>query len=94
MAVLSKDEFITRFNDIIGDNTDDNVISFLEDIDDTFESYGEDWKTKYEQNDSEWRQRYKERFLNKSDEKEDLEEDTEEIVTPENKILTYDELFE
>ena len=55
---------------IIGDNTSDDALSFVEDVADTFDDLhnkangdGTDWKKKYEENDAEWRQRYKERFF-------------------------------
>ena len=56
----------------VGDSTDDETISFLEDVSDTLTDLekrangdGEDWKTKYEENDKNWRERYTNRFFSK-----------------------------
>ena len=55
---------------IVGDNTDDATLKFLEDLTDTIGDLetkangdGEDWKAKYEQNDKEWRERYQQTFF-------------------------------
>lgn len=55
---------------IIGDRTDDDAISFLEDCKDTISSEGDEWKTKYEAElkakeelDASWRKKYTERFF-------------------------------
>ncbi len=55
---------------IVGDNTDDATLKFLEDLTDTMgdletkaQGDGEDWKSKYEQNDKEWRERYQQTFF-------------------------------
>ena len=55
---------------ILGDRTDDEAISFLEDCKDTISSDGDDWKTKYEAEveaknklDADWRKKYTDRFF-------------------------------
>lgn len=68
--VLGKDAFFEKVNAIIGDKTDDESLSFLEDMQDTYtdlqkrieDANGTDWKKKYEDNDAMWRAKYKHRW--------------------------------
>ena len=50
--VLTKDEIMEKIKEVIGDNTDDNSLSLIEDINDTFDNFTnssqEDWQKKYE----------------------------------------------
>ena len=93
---------------IIGENTDDASLKFLEDLSDTFDDYetkvkgdGEDWKKKFEENDKEWRQKYQERFFSgsTSDKGDDKEEDLLKPDEPESETSedtspkTFEELF-
>ena len=74
MGVKNKDEILEAIKTRVGDNTDDETISLLEDVSDTFTdletraSGCEDWKTKYEENDKLWRERYTNRFFSKEPE--------------------------
>ena len=74
MGVKNKDEILEAIKTRVGDNTDDETISLLEDVSDTLTdletraSGGEDWKTKYEENDKLWRERYTNRFFSKEPE--------------------------
>lgn len=70
MAVKTREEILEAVRARIGEQTDNDTISFLEDISDTLTDLetkantdGEDWKTKYEENDKEWRRKYTERFF-------------------------------
>lgn len=69
MAIRSKDEILEYLKGRIGDEPDDESISFLEDVTDTIANYEskvadtEDWKSKYEENDKEWRKKYTDRFF-------------------------------
>lgn len=97
MSVLSREEILSRVQTIIGENTDDDSLAFVEDITDTLTDMenranggGEDWKTKYEQNDAEWRRKYKERFFNGASKEEEEEEDEKEEI----KKKTFEDLFE
>lgn len=70
MAVRTREEILEAVRARVGEQTDDETISFLEDISDTLtdletkaNSDGEEWKTKYEENDKEWRRKYTERFF-------------------------------
>lgn len=74
MSVKNKDEILEAIKTRVGDNTDDETISLLEDVSDTLTdletkaSGGEHWKTKYEENDKLWRERYTNRFFSKEPE--------------------------
>lgn len=74
MSVKNKDEILEAIKTRVGDNTDDETISLLEDVSDTLADLetkangGEDWKTKYEENDKLWRERYTNRFFSKEPE--------------------------
>lgn len=71
MSVKTREEILKAIKVRVGEQTDDETISFLEDVSDTLTDLetkancdDEDWKTKYEENDKEWRKRYTERFFN------------------------------
>lgn len=75
MAVKTREEILESFRTRLGENPDDESISFLEDVTDTLNDFearansdGTDWKSKYEENDANWRKKYTERFF--SDEPE------------------------
>ena len=74
MSVKNKDEILEAIKTRVGDNTDDETISLLEDVSDTLAdletraSADEHWKTKYEENDKLWRERYTNRFFSKEPE--------------------------
>ena len=70
MAKLTQTEFMTKVKAIIGDRTDDEAISFLEDCKDTIEGDKDDWKQKYddvvkekEELDKQWREKYTNTFF-------------------------------
>ena len=102
MAVLSKEELLSKIHDILGVSaTSDNALELFDDIEDTYSSFStelpdnEDWKTKYEENDKAWRERYKNRFFNHGN-----TDDIPEILKPDAaeeiihaKTITIDDLF-
>ena len=106
MAILSKEEFMNRVKERVGEDTSDEAIKFLEDMSDTFDDLDsktkdkEDWKAKYEKNDKEWREKYRERFFNggSDDKEEDLEyDDKTDPKTKEQEraeSVSFDDLFE
>ena len=70
MAKLTKADFMAKVKTIIGDRTDDEAISFLEDCKDTLEGEKDDWKSKYdeavkakEELDKQWREKYTNTFF-------------------------------
>ena len=85
--VLTKEEFLTKIKERIGENPTDEDISFVEDMTDTIVSLsqGDEWKKKFEENDAMWRKKYTERFF--TPEKEPEEKIDEEEIT-------IDDLFE
>lgn len=94
MSVLTREEFLNRLNERVGEDTSDNAISFIEDMTETFDSMsqsdGEDWKKKYEELDESWKKRYRERFFSTP-----TEENEEDFSSNNNerKPTTFDELF-
>ena len=96
MAILSKDDFLARIKERIGEDSSDEAIAFIEDMTDTFDdlstkaSDNTDWKTKYEENDAKWRAKYTERFMKPSD------DETDPLVPAEVRDTspkTFEELF-
>lgn len=75
MAVKTREEILAEVRARVGEQTDDETITFIEDITDTLSDLetkaqgdGTDWKAKYEENDAEWRRKYTERFYSSSPE--------------------------
>lgn len=93
MAILTKEQLMESIKNRVGDDTSDEALAFIENVNDTIENMSNDkntdWKSKYEENDAAWRQKYKDRFFNTSSEvkDDDLEEDGKE------KPMTYEALF-
>lgn len=101
MAILKKEDIISKLKNIVGEKTDDETLSFLEDVSDTLNEDKENWKEKYEKNDAEWRKKYRDRFFNprKNIKNEKIEDDMDDDFDDENnpgekpKKLTYENLF-
>lgn len=101
MSVRTRDEILAAVRSRLGDDTSDDALTIIEDIDDTFKDYetrtGEDWKTKYEELDAQWRKRYRDRFFQKADNgettPEDVKDDNEEDLKEESEVKDFDELF-
>ena len=97
MAVKTKEEILESFKTRLGENTDDESISFLEDVTDTLDDFekrangdGTDWKSKYEENDSSWRKKYTERFFSGEP---NPEPKPEQKLEPDNTPTTFSDLF-
>lgn len=86
--IVTTEQLLQQITDILGDRTDDESLSLLENASDTLNQYtdAENWKQKYEDNDKEWRERYKKRFMGDDDEPP--------IDDPDEVMLTYEQLFE
>lgn len=100
MAILSKEDFFSRLNERIGNDTSDDGINFLEDMTDTYNDLekkangnGEDWKTKYEENDKAWKEKYKRRFFSSGGGNSDVQgvDKKDEGYNPES--VTIESLF-
>lgn len=90
MAIKSYDELMDSLKEILKDNTSDEALSFIEDMNDTLkENSGEDWKARYEENDRQWREKYKARFFDGKKEDETAVTEEEEVEKP----LRYEDLF-
>lgn len=97
MAVRSKEEILEYLKGKMGDEPDDESISFLEDVTDTIDDYNskladkEDWKSKYEANDKEWRKKYTDRFF--SNEPDNVPDADPSDPPEEHKPMSYEDLF-
>ena len=94
--VLSRDDYLARVRERIGESTEDADIAFLEDMTDTYEDLYKmtrdnvDWQTKYNELDASWRKRYIDRFDEKVQSDPNIEEvNNFGVSTPK----TFDELF-
>lgn len=93
MAVLNKEELFNKIKERIGDATDEETLTFVEDVTDTFNDLetkatcgGTDWKAKYDELDESWKKKYRDRFFGK------VENDGEEhITTPDNALDEQEE---
>lgn len=100
--VLSKEDFMKRLQERIGDDTSEDALSFIEDFTDTFNdletrstSDGEnEWKTKYDELDKNWREKYKARFFESKTEPEEVKEEQKEDVEKDGEDTSFDDLFE
>lgn len=96
MAIKTLNEIMESVRGRVGDSTDDEALSFIEDIQDTFtdlstkanNNEGAIWKQKYEENDNAWRKRYSDRFFSSGDDDEEIEP---QIQAPKHK--TFEDLF-
>ena len=90
--VRTKEELLQSIREKLGDSTDDESLSIIEDVSDTMDSFNDDkdWKAEAERIDTEWRQKYHDRFFNPSPEKED---DPLDAGDPEPKPLRFEDLF-
>lgn len=97
MAVRSKEEILEQVRSLLNENTSDEALALIEDIDDTVSDYetrtkdSTNWKEKYENNDATWRKRYHDRFFNSSSDVD--EPDPTSDPTEEPKKYNYDDLF-
>jgi hypothetical protein len=99
MAVKSKAEILELIKARVGDDTSDEALAIIEDVNDTLDDYeariadSGDWKARYEQNDAEWRQKYKDRFFQPAAENEDREEIDETGEGAVEEKTTFEDLF-
>lgn len=98
--VRSKDEILESIKTRIGEDTSDEALSIIEDINDTIDDLNNrvteagDWKAKYEENDASWRMKYKERFFNKEIVEGAETPDNEKADEGTHEQLKYENLFE
>lgn len=87
---LSKEELIEKVKAYVGDRTDDETISLIEDISDSMEIVddGVNWKEKFEELDNEWREKYIARFSEPGNVAED------DIKAESLETNSFEDLFE
>lgn len=100
MAVLTKDEFMSRLQARIGDDTSDEAMTFIEDMTDTFNdmesrtgSDNSEWETKYNELDKTWREKYKARFFDGGTSADDIKNEQKENVLDDGEERTFEDLF-
>lgn len=100
--ILSKDDFISRISERLGEDNSDETLTLIEDVTDTLNDYeerlssedNEDWKSKYEELDASWRKRYRERFFKPETTPEEVKNEQEKDVKDDSKEdVTFDDLF-
>lgn len=102
MSALNRNEFMARLQERVGDDTSDEALSFIEDMQDTFNDLetrsssnnDEQWQQKYDELDKTWREKYKARFFNSETTPEDVKEEQENDVKEDGEETTFDDLFE
>lgn len=98
MAVLSRDDFMTRINERVGDDNSDDALSFIEDMTDTFDNLSsgnnaEEWERRYNELDTKWRDKYKARFMSSGTTPEDVIDEQKEDIKGDGSETTFDDLF-
>lgn len=97
MAILTREELMNSLKARMGEDTSDESITFIENVQDTIEDFetrlsGQtDWKAKFEENDRAWRQRYTDRFF--KTESDDIPEDLIPPDVDKPKQLRFEDLF-
>lgn len=89
MAKLTKEEFISKYNEKLADNQE-LAVELMEDITDSIDSdisELEDMKKKYD----DLLNRYKERFMNPEEVKEEIKEEV--IDEPKENVVDVEDIF-
>lgn len=93
MAVRTREEIMTQLQSIIGDDTSDETLSFVQDVSDTLGNDNSatritELETQLKTQDEEWRKKYRDAFFTGKPD-ENVNEDPE----PENKPMRFEDLF-
>ena len=103
MSVLDRNTFFERINNVVGTDSSDESIAFVEDMTDTYNHLeqvangdGVNWEQKYKELDNSRREKYRKRFFSSNGnsiipEPVTAQPNVERIVTPDN--ITIDDLF-
>ena len=92
MAKLTKEEFIAKINDKLGENPE-LAVELMEDVTDSFENVdlsGYVEKVVYD----ELVQKYKDRFMNPEEMKDEVIDEEEKVETEEDNVVDVTEIFE
>ncbi len=102
MGVLGREEYFNRIQTMVGEDSSDEAISFIEDMTDTFNDLesraagdGVDWEGRYHELDERWKRKYRHRFFSGSGNSApapDEEETDEGTTNPDD--MTVEDLFE
>lgn len=99
--VLSKEDFMKRLQERIGEDTSEDAIAFIEDFTDTFNdletrstSDENEWRKKYDELDKNWREKYKARFFDSNTTPEEVKEEQKEDVEKDGEVTSFEDLFE
>ena len=91
--IRSADELIADVTTFIGEVPTDEAITLLENVTDTVNSY-RDLQERFDSLDATWRKRYTDRFMGKTEGKDEIEEIEETEEKDKGEDITIDDLFE
>lgn len=97
LMIKNKSELLDSIKAKLGDDTSDEALALIEDINDTLDDYesktsdSTNWKQKYVDNDAQWRQKYKDRFFNGDSTGDDDMGGIDD--EPPKKPLSFEDLF-
>lgn len=101
MSVLSREDFLNRLQERLGEDTSDESIAFLDDMVDTYNDLeqramgdGEDWEKKYHDLDESWKKKYRSRFFSGAAVNPSAEGAAGEDEGGENPDVMVEDLFE
>ena len=96
MSVLNRDDFFSRVQTVVGTDTSDETLGFIEDMTDTYNDLesrangdGVDWERRYHELDESWKAKYKQRFFSGGG----SSRLPNEAVTEETKEVDFEDLF-
>ena len=94
--VKTKDEIMEEIRAYIGDRSDDQTISLIENISDTIDDYAAhgDYDEKLMAVEAEWRRKYIDRFMTGGEKKNDVEvEKTEDEEKDKSEEIKIEDLY-
>lgn len=93
MAVKTREELMRSLRERLGDDTSDETLALLEDIDDTLgdTTQVEELRRQLTETDRTWREKYRNRFFSGGETKDD--DPTPEDDEPQQKTYSYENLF-
>lgn len=109
MSVLNKEQFMARLKEVIGDDTSDESMTFIEDMTDTYNDMetksNTDYEKKYnetvaekEKLDKEWREKYRSRFFDSAGDNittpDDVKDEQKKDVIDDGEKVSIEDLFE
>lgn len=106
--ILTKADFMKVIKERVGDDTSDESLKFIEDMNDTYNDLekklnpnkktDEQWEEELKKKDEEWREKYKARFFEGVEEPDDKDK-VDPLLMPDEKkpskeeTITVDDLF-